>query len=463
MCAFKALAVVGIVAMAAGSAMAAQINYPRDPQTTAECDAAWERVKQQVHQQQMLGERALGQRDAVERQRQAACSRMVGAPNNGYWRCTEPYNEQQREYNRIGGEHFHERDAIESAGRGPDQACRQIAKAHEMQRAREEDARKQQERQQHENLARQQEAQREAAARQQEAQRQQDAERQREATARQQEAERQRRDMAARQEQAERQQREIAAQQREIAQRQREVAQQQRDVAQQQRAQQTQELANAVQRLANSSASGGGQLAAEPKSAAAGFNTTYDVMKDALKATEQGNKERSYANLAEVGVKEGVINPASSALVDAAYVKRNDNQNEAVDAGFNSIEAVRAVVPGSEVSRAIADEAFKRLNAQVQQTLGDVNRVTQQIDSLRGDAAAASGTPSPPNPTSPAPMPRVTSLDDLSGTAKPAPATVECFPIDDAKAPKKRYRIDEKVVANGTAYLCRDGAWIEAR
>lgn len=157
----------------------AQVQFPAQPQTVAECEAAAERGRQGARMEQQQGENLSHQRDAFQVSRDCFSNKA----------CSDNYYRQKEAFNRQIMEHFRRRDAIHREVDAGLRACRYAAAAAERQR--EEEKRMAQERQR--DFERQQrEAQRDVAERQREALQQQ-----REAQQRQLDMQRQRQDQQA--------------------------------------------------------------------------------------------------------------------------------------------------------------------------------------------------------------------------------------------------------------------------
>lgn len=486
-----ARALWGLCCVLASFPAAAQIRYPNNPQTQAECEVAAEQWKVQYRREHEAGSRLGAQSDAIRPPQ--------GCFGNDY--CRNNFYATKKQLHEQTMQHYRERDRIEREGSAMDRNCRATARANEQQAEAQkrmaEEQRRQQEQQQREALARQQDMQRQQQAAQQAAQQQQQL-----AQQRQQEA--------YRQQQAD-QQRQIAEQQRQAADQQRRMIDQQQQIANQQRAQQINQIAaqqqlaaqlSAMQRDAERAQDRQPRVIAElpsrPYDNAPRLVQTPEMRAQAATeaAQEQERQRRAEAQalrdtLTPQGVSQqlgttieqmnkgaGSIDRARQAGSDAEFNKAygdgmkaankaSQAQSEAIGKVLNprgdSYERINSGVSaaqklnsesndarGNPLAGDAANRSYSAIGALENRYLGDFDRAmapTTRLDDLNTPAPR----PSPPPPPRP-----LTSLDDLGGPA--APAAQDCKPITpsvDVKPgkPGDRRRHD------GRNYECKDGQW----
>lgn len=101
----------------------AQIRFPSNPTSSAQCDAGAAQWKAMYRQHQELASQGIANRNRLHLSRDCA----------GNERCRAQYYHQAGEYHKIISHHHQERDRIEREGRSAERACRTVAQAHERQ------------------------------------------------------------------------------------------------------------------------------------------------------------------------------------------------------------------------------------------------------------------------------------------------------------------------------------------
>lgn len=105
--------------------------YPKNPQSRLECSQAREVAMQSAKAEHQLGVEGIDQRNKVHQAMMAACSPLVGAAHDAYWRCQEPYNQEKEQLHQQIGAHFAERDRLRREIDEAEKTCDQIARANE--------------------------------------------------------------------------------------------------------------------------------------------------------------------------------------------------------------------------------------------------------------------------------------------------------------------------------------------
>ena len=343
---------------------AGQIEFPSAPQTRAECSRARETAMQLPRQQHAAAEAALAQRNQVQRQFLSACvaSRME---SRQYWACVEPYDREISRLHAVASQHFAERDRLQKIVDTAERQCDQVARANE-HRVEQEKAREAElARQKREQLTRQEDARR-AAERDQEAQRRAEAEHERIVQTRQRETESQRQ------------------------------LQQQQQQKQQAEAQRQAHQRTLSARLAEATSNPHGVAAANAwRDRAASVQGKGETAKEIVDAAYEAKAGTALRNAGLVGVN-AAVSESSSALVDAAYAKRNDAFDDRVASIFSGANALRAANGAvNPVASAVADESMKRAESMAQQITGDMKAVTAQIDGFKVEPGQTRSTPLP--------------------------------------------------------------------
>ena len=441
-------------ALAAAPAMA-QIRYPSNPQTQADCDGPAQQWKAQWHHEQNTASQLISQRNAVKP--------PPGCFGNDH--CRNNYYATMSRFHEAIGKHHAERDRIEREGNALDRACRATARAHEQQaeqqRRMAEEQRRQMEQQQREAQARQQDLQRQQQAAQQAAQQQQ--QQQQQAQQRQIAAQQQAQQEAYRAQQAE-QQRQIAAQQRQAAEQQ--IANQQRAqqaglVAAQQQAdriaaqQQLVTQLSAIQRETERAQAQEQQRAAIAATADvarasrqySGLNSAVNE-RDAATSVAKTQVELSRQVSAAAGharreAMDAAINPdgASHARIDAGVDAAKDLNSQ--------INRSRGVTP---LATQIANDAYSGIGSVQNRVLGDYDRAMSNIDSLNTPPPSR---PAPPSAPAPRPLPPLVSIDDL---ATP-PAAKECPALDVLDNTRAGKAGERRPNGDGVVHECKNGKW----
>lgn len=355
----NAVAWVAVMGLASPMALAAgQIEFPSAPQSRAECSRARETAMQLPRQQHAAAEAALAQRNQVQRQQLSACvpSRME---YRQYWACVEPYDREISRLHAVASQHFAERDRLQKIVDAAERQCDQVARANE-QRLEQEKAREAElARQKREQLTRQEDA-RHAAERDQEAQRRAEAEHERIVQTRQREA------------------------------------QSQRQLQQQAEAQRQAHQRTLAARLAEATTDPQGVAAANAlRDRAASVQGKGETAKEIVDAAYEAKAGTALRNAGLVGVN-AAVSESSSALVDAAYAKRNDAFDDRVASIFSGANALRAANGAvNPVASAVADESMKRAESMAQQITGDMKAVTVQIDGFKVEPGQTRSTPLP--------------------------------------------------------------------
>jgi hypothetical protein len=438
----------------------AQIQFPSNPQNTQQCEDAYARAKHLANQYHERAVAYIEQRNAVERQRRASCSGLVGAGNNRYWQCVEPYDQRIKQIHVVTSEAFAERDRITRAAHQPYMSCMQMAKAHEHQVAEQKRIAEENQRRQHQA---QQQAQQENERRQREADRAQ-----REAQA---ENERRQREIQAQQE---RQQREYQAQmqrqnqaiaQQQQAQQQAIAEQQRRDYAsRQQQAQQQQQqrqedrqarVVGAIEALTAATASRN-----EPRVIAeippSGFEPSRRIVQtpqmaaqsrlDSLQAEtavrqEEGKVLRDMATytagsylyardpdskLGEKGAEMALEAGASlrATGMDATFNRQGYSDptiNSAFEQAGKAGEQIDKYRGTSPVATQVREDAMAGTKSIFNNTAGQMNQMVSSLDQLSVPAPSSSYSP-PSSYSSGGSASQVTSLDQLAAAPLPSPA-----------------------------------------
>jgi hypothetical protein len=377
----------------------AQVQFPPQPQSVAECEAAAERGRHGARMEQQQGENLSRQRDAFQVPRECF----------GNDHCRNNYYRQKQIFNQQIGEHWRRRDAIHREVDIGLRACRQTAMAAERQR--EEEKRMAQERQR-EFERQQREAQRDAAERQRE-----QLQQQREAQQRQAELQRQRQD-----------------QQADFMRRQAEIAAMMSD---QLRRQQQAQLERANRSSANPERNEPRVIGSLPPSPYAPEQRnvpravyTPDQQEHARLAAEQARQEqqrqqgqaeaqvlqylarqawasakgsvlppsnRALARGMGIGLKEGA--EARSDLLDGSFNPQGDRYAEidervkAADRLQRELNARRGITP---VAGQMSGDAYAGIGAMQRRTMGDADRMFSLIDSMGPTSPWPAAPPSAP-------------------------------------------------------------------
>ncbi|MBA2963855.1 MULTISPECIES: hypothetical protein [Ramlibacter] len=114
-------------------AAAAQVRFPPQPTSTAQCEFAMEQAKSQAN---VYGNRAseyVDQSNQTVRQMLAACSGLAGSGNGSHARCTAPYDARRKQLHELTEKNFAEANRIRREAHPQYMNCVQVARAHERQ------------------------------------------------------------------------------------------------------------------------------------------------------------------------------------------------------------------------------------------------------------------------------------------------------------------------------------------
>ena len=464
----------------------AQVRYPSNPQTQAECDGPTERWKAMWQREQDTARQYMAQRDAIKP--------PPGCFGNDH--CRNNYYATSKRIHEEVGKHHNERDRIEREGRAADQACRATARAHEQQaeahRRVAEENRKRIEQQQREMQARQQDAQREQQAAQQ---RQMAEQQQRQEQHQRQVAQQQRQEHAAQQQQQQQQ----AAQQHQLAEQQRQIATQQRNqqayqAAQQLLASQLSALARDAERAQARQPRVIAELPApaidnRPRSFQTPEMQSRAAVAEAAEQARQVEEQRqgTVAVLKELATGQRSVSRLASAVngkdaatsvfktemalgreaaavgsharheaLDAVF-NRHGDRNAKIDDAVDNAKLINSVANNSRVSpmspaiAQIGNDGLSATGSVINSAVGDFGRTfaPSNLDALNTSAPARSPPSAPPQ--------SVASLDGLAANGDGA-AAATCKPIHilvDAKPAKE----GDKRRHEGIDYQCKNGQW----
>ena len=433
-----------LLLMASLAPVRAQVQFPPQPQSVAECEAAAERGRQGARIEHQQGEYLHRQSNGLQVPRECFSN---DACRNNYYRQKEIFHRQI-------SEHYRRRDAIYREVDIGLRACRQTASA--VERQREEEKRMAQERQR-EFERQQREAQRDAAERQRE-----QLQQQREAQQRQFELQRQRQDQQA---DHMRRQAEMAA-----------------TMSEQLRRQQQAQLERANRSSANPERNEPRVIGTLPPSPYAPEQRnlpravyTPDQQEQARLAAEQARQDqlrqesqmeaqvlqylarqtwasitgrvvppsdRALARGAGIALREGA--EARAELLDGTLNPQGDRYLEidervkAADRLQRELNARRGITP---VAGQIAGDAYAGIGAMQRRTMGDADRMFSLIDSM--------GPTSPWPATRPAPPPPAAADGPPAG---PAPAA----PPPDTELPAYKSLAECRVLSGGPQKTCME-------
>lgn len=354
----KCILVLHIATFSVCLPVMAQVQFPSNPTSTAQCDSPYEKanaLSQQHHNQGALSGTQAGQ---VDRQGWANCRGLSDSYNNRQWsQCINPYTARSRQLYDIASQHYRERDRIQQEARQLKNHCYQIAKAHEQQADNQRRVAEENQRRQHEAQLRQRA----------EAERQQ-----REAERQQQLTENQRRH-----EEAERRQLAANARAREEA--------QQRYLEQQARQSGARAAEQNQPRVV-------GQIPQNSYSNEPRITKTPDYAAQAQAAAARAQEERK---LAEAQALRDTLSNAASTFRHP----QNSNVNQQLTrAGLASETntAINAGRGGSPVAGAIGSSALATAGAKTAESLNQFNQASKQIDRFSTNDAPRPSAPQTP-------------------------------------------------------------------
>jgi hypothetical protein len=122
-----------LLASLGACAAAAQVRFPPQPTSTAQCEFAMEQAKSQAN---VYGNRAseyVDQSNQTVRQMLAACSGLAGSGNGSHARCTAPYDARRKQLHELTEKNFAEANRIRREAHPQYMNCVQVARAHERQ------------------------------------------------------------------------------------------------------------------------------------------------------------------------------------------------------------------------------------------------------------------------------------------------------------------------------------------